>query len=398
MQNLRPTPGTVCLLVCAVVETGLLGWWLASGSTLGFLVLETLLTVVGAAVILVFRYLRFRRRYEAAIARSAVLAERNRLAEEMHDILGHELSVIALRAGSLQVRSTGGTQEAAAEIRRDVERAVDRLRQTLSVLRSDSHEVTYETVTEPIGAMIDRLRATGTVITLIGSITARLPDPTERTVYRVIREALTNAIKHAPDQPVTVTFEDGKQVIVLIIHNPVGSGHGRQPDPGHASSGIESLRRRVSLVGGELAVLHDGNNFTVTARFPRDRPLSPAASRASAPRPRPPLRATLLSAIVPSAAAIAVVVGFYAWSVHDDALDDHAFDRITAGMSANTAHALLPARQAPVRLLPSAPHDPAWDCAYYSDGNFPLGLAVFQVCYHDGAVVATADLRRESWL
>ncbi|BDZ47907.1 hypothetical protein GCM10025867_01480 [Frondihabitans sucicola] len=220
MKRLRPTPGTVCLLVAAVAEICLLGWWLASGSTLGFVVLEILVAIIIAFVSLVLRYFRFRRRYEAAIATNAVLTERSRLAEEMHDSLGHDLSVIALRAGSLQVRSTGVTQAAAADIRRDVERTVDKLRHTLLVLRSSQDETPTDTITEPLGAMIDRVRATGSDITLIGDVPELLADPVQRTLSRVIREGLTNAIRHAPGQPITVTFDDTDQQIVATVANP----------------------------------------------------------------------------------------------------------------------------------------------------------------------------------
>ncbi|WP_286344976.1 hypothetical protein [Frondihabitans sucicola] len=136
----------------------------------------------------------------------------------------------------------------------------------------------------------------------------------------------------------------------------------------------------------------------MSARLPRQVGASHPASVSPASRPHRPLRATLLSAVIPSAAAIAVVVGFYSWSVHAATIDDDTFELITPEMPTAAAQALLPPRQAPVRLAPSAPHDPAWSCSYYSDGNFPLGLAVFQVCFHDGVVVSTADLRQESWL
>jgi signal transduction histidine kinase len=398
MKGLRPTAVVVCLVGCAVVEVGVFGWWLTSRSTLGFVVFQLLLLAVAAIVTLTFRYLRFRHRYEEAIATNAMLAERNRLAEEMHDILGHELSIIALRVGNLQVRTTGRTKEAAAEIRRDVERTVDKLRQTLSILRASPQEAIPEPVTEPIGAIIDRIRATGTAITLVGALPEHMPQPIDRTIYRLVREALTNATRHAPDQPITVRFTDEPEQIILTVSNPIEAGKVNEPEAAHEASGIESLQRRVFLVGGQLVVRNDGTTFTVTARLPRRAPVSPSTSPSTTPRPRRPLWATLLSALMPSAVAIAVVVGFYAWSVHDGATDDRTFGRISAGMSANAARALLPARQAPIRLVPSAPHEQAWDCSYYSDGNFPLGFAVFQVCYHDGAVVMIADLRKESWL
>jgi two-component sensor histidine kinase len=398
MKRLRPTAGMTCFIGCAVGQLGLLSWWLVSGATLPFVVVEILLAIVFAALILVVRYFGFRHRYEEAIARNAALIERNRLAEQMHDVLGHELSVIALRAGSLQVRSTGATQQAAADIRRDVERTVDTLRYTLDLLRDDPDDTAHESAAESVVAMIDRVRGTGAVITLVGAPPEHLSDAVECTVYRIAREALTNAIKHAPAQPITVTFEADHDELILTVENPIGTAKTNRAHVTSGSSGVEALRRHALLVGGRLTIREDEATFTLSARLPLPGPASPVANLSSAPRTRRPLRATLLSAVIPSMVAIVGVVGFYTWSVHDATLEGHAFQGLRVGMPSPAAHALLPSREAPVRLVPSPPREPSWACAYYSDGNFPLGFAVFQVCFDSGAVVSTVDLRREPWL
>jgi signal transduction histidine kinase len=102
---------------------------------------------LAVVTVVVGRYRRFRRAFEAGIAAAAVGEERARLAEEMHDALGHELSVIALRAGAIQVHSTGEVQGQAATLRADVERAVGVLRESLDVLGGGG-AAGYEPTTE----------------------------------------------------------------------------------------------------------------------------------------------------------------------------------------------------------------------------------------------------------
>ena len=95
---------------------------------------------------------------------------------------------------------------------------------------------------------------------------------------------------------------------------------------------------------------------------------------------------------------MAIVLGFYAWAVHDSVAEEDTFAQLQIGMSHPDAARLLPAREAPVRLVPSPPHDRRWVCEYYTDGNFPLGLAVFEVCFDDGSLVRLTDLRASPWL
>jgi signal transduction histidine kinase len=389
---------SICLSVWACAEVALVGWWLTTGSPVGFIVFQMLLLFVVATILLVVRYVGFRRQYEQALANNAVLAERNRLSEDMHDVLGHDLSVIALRAAALQMRTTADAREAAAEIRRDAERAVDRLHETLIVLRTDAPEGTGNVVSESTESLIARVRTSGTAVTLAGALPADLADPVERGAYRVIRETLTNAIRHAPGQPISVTVGEDINGIVVAVHNPIAATHAKRPEQTDASSGLAALRRRVSALGGTLTIHREPDSFVVLAHLPHHPPSTERAQSFSSVHPRRPLRATLVSAAIPFLAIVALVVGFYTWSVHDVALDDQSFDRITSGMPAAVATPQLPARQAPVRLVPTAPHDPDWDCAYYSDGNFPLGLAVFEVCFHNGVVVAANDLRQKAWL
>lgn len=383
---LRPLT-VACVAACVVVEVALVGWWAATGATIVFIGLQAAVLVLAWLGLLTTRYRGFRRDYEQALAANAILADRGRLADELHDALGHELSVIALKAGSLQVRTTGAVQQQAADIRRDVQTAVEKLHRALESVR--------ETATEPMVAMIDRLIASGASITQTGQPPARLSIAAEGALNQVLRETLTNAIKHAPGQPITVTYRASLEAVVVEVRNPLPAGHERQSRPVTAGTGLAALRRRITSEGGRVDATTDRGVFLVTAQIPLHprRPPSPAALRPL----RSPLWQTIRWAVIPAATAVVVLVGFYTWSVHDDTIEDHTFARLRIGMSATAAEELLPDRQAPIRLVPLPLHDPAWSCRYYTDGNFPLGLAVFEVCFQDGSIVRLTDLRSQSW-
>jgi hypothetical protein len=385
-----PSPRTPAVAVCAaagmLAEVAALGWWAATGATVVFLLVQFAILALAWFVVLVLRYRGFRRDYEQAIAANAVLADRDRLAEELHDALGHELSVIALKAGALQVRTTGAVQEQAAGIRRDVEGAVEQLRRALEAAREAE-------APEPVDAMIDRLAASGASITRLGRTPTRLPPVAERVLYQVLRESLTNALRHAPGRPVTVAFRSTSERVEVEVRNRADAAEDQGARPGAAATGLAALRRRVEGAGGRFEASREDGEFVVAAQIPRrPRPEPPA------PRRHSPLRRTVRSALIPTGVALALLMGFYTWSTRDDVIEEEVFDRFHAGMPAAEAERLLPPRQAPVRLVPAPAHDPAWSCAYYSDGNFPLGLAVFEICYHDGAVVRVTDLRDRPWL
>ncbi|THV28372.1 sensor histidine kinase [Glycomyces paridis] len=397
----------VCAAAGALAEVAALGWWAATGSTLVFLGLQFTVVALVWFAVLVLRYRGFRRDYEQAIAVNAVLADRSRLTEEMHDALGHDLSVIALKAGALQVQTTGAVQEQAADIRRDVEHAVQELRRALAAAREPE-------APESVEAMIDRLAASGAVIVRRGEVPTRLHPVADRTLYRVVREALTNALRHAPGQAVAVTFGGTAEAVEVEVRNRVPAAEDREARSTAAATGLGALRRRVAVAGGRLEAkverrgteggeiesgevkggVAEGGEFTVTAQIPRRPRPAPSVSGTR----RSPLWRTVRSGLAPACVALVVLMGFYTWATHDDVIEEGDFDLLQAGMAAAEAERLLPARQAPVRLVPAPAHEPEWSCAYYTDGNFPLGLAVFEVCFHDGAVVRVSDLRERSWL
>lgn len=382
--------GMAVAMVAALgaVEIGLLGGWAATGATPAFVLGQLFVVAIVAVAVLGFRYQRFRRAYEHGIAEAAVDRERARMAEEVHDALGHELSVIALRAGALQVRSTGQIEEQAAILRSDVENAVIRLRETVELLRDRSSQpVPYEPSAQTIEHLIARTAASGAQIDVTGIVPADLPVAIERTAYRIVREGLTNAVRHAPGEPITITITtDGGRLGIQVTNTTVRR---RSSTTG---SGIGCLRRRVTLLEGELTASVDGNRHVLMTRLPMTvksvgdvRP-----TRTASPSARSPLRATL----IPGGIAGVLVLGFYAWATHGAALEEDVFAGIAPGNPEAVTRQHLPSRQSPVRLASGGPYAGDWTCAYYTDGNFPLGMAAFEICFHDDKVVRVNDLRR----
>jgi signal transduction histidine kinase len=204
-------------------------------------------------------------------------AERARIAREMHDVLAHRLSLLATYAGALAYRPDAPPEQvsrAAEVVRSGVHQALDELREVIGVLRDDSlPDLTAGRSPLPgiadLPELIGESRAAGTPVEVSGDAwpAAGVPDAAGRTVYRVVQEGLTNARKHAPGQPVTVTLggAPGAGLDVSVV-NPVGPA-GPTAVPG-AGTGLIGLTERLELAGGKLDWRNAGGEFQLRARLP----------------------------------------------------------------------------------------------------------------------------------
>ena len=210
-------------------------------------------------------------------AEQAREAERRRIAREMHDVLAHRLSLLSVHAGALEFHPDarpGEIAQAAAVIRTSAAAALGDLRQVITVLREES-AAAGGPPTPGFGQLADLLeesRSAGMIldarIELPG--TGQFTEAVGRTAYRVIQEGLTNARKHAPNEPVQVTVTaDGQAVTAEVI-----SRRRTTPaDPGAAQAGtgagLIGLAERVTLAGGQLE--HGPNaigDFVLRATIP----------------------------------------------------------------------------------------------------------------------------------
>jgi signal transduction histidine kinase len=179
--------------------------------------------------------------------------ERERIAREMHDALGHRLSLLSVHAGAVEFRPEMPADELsrmAGVIRSSARDCVDDLREIVGVLRSQTNGDGPRRGIASFDELVAECRAAGmTVEAVVGLDLASVPDSVGRHGYRIAQEGLTNARKHAPGQPVRVVV-DGKPGDELTIEmiNPLGRGGA---GPG-SQVGLIGLAERASLAGGRI--------------------------------------------------------------------------------------------------------------------------------------------------
>jgi signal transduction histidine kinase len=369
----------------AVAEGLVVTAWLTSSPASVVAIVQVFMLALLAVTALAGRLMVLRARLHDEIAWEAVVAERSRIAEEMHDTLGHELSLIALRAGALEVAHPD-TAERTQSIRRGAERANGTLREILEVLPTAAATAPLAPGGTPLPELIDTARAAGL------TVDAELPDLNDlpavvlETVQQVVREALTNAARHAPGQPVTVRVRRAEDAMTMLVTNPIDERHHSGYEAG---TGLQTLRRRLGVLGGSLAAGTHAGGFVVDAVLPCEPRITPLVRRHVPTRSR----RWALSIGLPIAALALGVIGYYEWAVQGATTDAATVGRIHVGASETAAARLLPRRQAPVRL--SQPPRPAGAtvCDYYTDGNFPIGYASWRICFGAGTVVSIDDLR-----
>lgn len=238
-------------------------------------------------------------------AEIATAAERSRVAREMHDIVSHSLTVmIALADGSAGLVSTAPERSADAMrlVAETGRGALGDMRRLLGVLRAGDEEAAH--APQPglgeLGELVERFRAAGLPVRITVSGPAPADVGQQLTVFRVVQEALTNALRHAAlATAVTVTIEFGAARIRIVVEDDAtvhtGSVHG-------SGSGLLGLRERVALYGGTLETgPRRGGGWRLVADFPTvaaaqdahaapaptTAPLSPETAAGSAPAPDP---------------------------------------------------------------------------------------------------------------
>ncbi len=224
-----------------------------------------------------------RRRYEAGLAAQAereraagVREERVRIAREMHDVIAHTLAVMTVQAG-VGRRLAGKRPQQAAAALESIETigrvAQDELRVVLGLLR-DGEAGTAPLAPAPrladVKTLADTVRAAGIPVELRMEGTDRELSPSlELSVYRVVQEALTNVVKHAPGARAVAELTVSAGKVHLAVRDDGGPG-GATPRAGlGAGHGIAGMRERVGAFGGWLAAgPAAGGGFQVTAEVP----------------------------------------------------------------------------------------------------------------------------------
>lgn len=345
-------------------------------------------------------------REQRIVADRARLRERARIAQDMHDSLGHELSLIAVRAGALQVAPDLPERHrtAAADLRVAASDATDRLHEIIGLLREEGDEAApLGPAGESVRALVERAADSGLPVRytqhgeggertdVIRAEAAEAAEAAERTFYRVVQEALTNAARHAPGAPVTVEVCETGVVVTNGAPRRPGSGPG-------AGSGLVHLRARVEDLGGTLDAGPHGDGFRVEAR------LEARLEASVEPRMRPPhptgpgllayaRRRTLLAFGAALATGVLLVGGAFAWYAYSRShavLQPADFARLSVGQAQADAERLLPdlaASDPPTERAPTPPPEGA-DCRYYrASGELFVTVRHFRVCFKDGNLV-----------
>jgi signal transduction histidine kinase len=208
-------------------------------------------------------------REQAARAAQARALERNRIAREMHDVLAHRISLVAMQAGVLDHRDDLTAEENRVLVRGIVDgsrQALEELRDVLGVLRADQN--TPEPSLDGILDLVADARTAGLDVTLTTTVTGAPPDVVGRTCYRIVQEGLTNAAKHAPGAQVRVVLDGaaGDHLRVSVRNAPAAAAVRRVPASGF---GLPGLAERVTLAGGELDSHPTADHgYVLTARLP----------------------------------------------------------------------------------------------------------------------------------
>jgi signal transduction histidine kinase len=186
------------------------------------------------------------------LTHQALAAERAQLAREMHDVVSHQVSLIAVQAGALQVQAPdAGSKQAAGTIRKLSVDTLEELRNMVQVLRASGTRAT-ELTPQPTLEQLDALVAgSGIEAALHVDRIAGLDPASQRAIYRTVQEALTNARKHAPGAAVSVSVvNSGDGADVSVVNGPGSRPVLELPSSRH---GLLGLRQRAELLGGRFA-------------------------------------------------------------------------------------------------------------------------------------------------
>ncbi|MFF0374052.1 sensor histidine kinase [Actinoplanes missouriensis] len=207
--------------------------------------------------------------HERVLHAQAILAqERAQLAREMHDVVSHQVSLIAVQAGALQVAAgDAGTREAARTIRSLSVGTLDELRTMVTLLRSSGDDTTDLAPQPTLADLRNLVSSSGIEVKLSGELPLAVGTPAQRALYRTVQEALTNVRKHAPGASATVElWHDGKCVGVTVTNT--APSRPSLPLPG-ARQGLVGLQERADILHGSFmsGPTEDGG-FQVRMKLP----------------------------------------------------------------------------------------------------------------------------------
>lgn len=211
-------------------------------------------------------------------ARRTLLEERSRIARELHDVVAHHMSVISIQAQvapHLVENPPEELKENLAGIRQNALEALTELRRVLGVLRSEQPDDPVaprhpQPTLAELDGLVDNVRGAGLDVSVeIAGSRRPLAPGVELTAYRIVQEALSNCLRHAPGSRVEVGIAYGPRDLHLCIANTAPTG---PAPPSHgAGHGLLGMRERAGMLGGEFAAgPHPEGGYEVSAVLPMD--------------------------------------------------------------------------------------------------------------------------------
>ncbi|WP_309134522.1 histidine kinase [Cellulomonas sp.] len=334
---------------------------------------------------------------ERARVDEAVTSERAVMAGEIHDRLGHRLTHIAVQLGRLTLDDDvpGATRAALERVREEAAVAADELGETVTLLKA-GRSPDLDPAERSLEQVVDGARVSLDVeLEIDDGLESRLGPHAHAALARVLGEALTNAAKHAPGQPVEVTGRVVGALAQLTVRNPT-AGPTVTPGSGH---GLESLRLRLAMLGGTLEVTASDvagrGGFVLRAQVPLDAtpaavPIPTPVGAAELDQTRRTRRLSRLAWLVPLALAVPAAVfavGYYLFAAVASVLPPERYAALEVGMTQREADALLPVVEMldePSEVLPV----PAGaTCEFYeSVASLFDREDVYRVCFTEGVL------------
>lgn len=211
-------------------------------------------------------------RRDKVVAEETVVVEqeRNRIARDMHDVVAHSLAVVIAQADGARYaagRDPGAVDQALGTIAATAREALGDVRLLLARLRHDEDEGPQPMLVD-LDRLLEQFRSAGLTVDFEERGTAlALPPGQQLAVYRIVQEALTNALRHgAGVSTAQVGFGWNPDELAVSISNPLSEA--LESDGAELGHGIPGMRERAALVGGELTAAEEDGAFVVRARIP----------------------------------------------------------------------------------------------------------------------------------
>ncbi len=206
-------------------------------------------------------------------AREAVHAERASMARDLHDVIAAHLATTAIHSGAALALppETGRDRAALQAVRVSSLAALEEMRSMIMLLRAEGtavRETAAAAGLDRLPELVAEARESGLAVDSEVEAIEGVPALTDHAAHRIVREALTNARKHAPGSRVRLSVSEVGDHVEVTVTNTLTREHGADHQVLGTGTGLVSMRERAALVGGELTAGREGERWKVVARLP----------------------------------------------------------------------------------------------------------------------------------